>query len=99
MGADLSAHNPMEASDVAAEALANLHNGPTYVVGEHNRAASEFILSPHNRGALVSSMSESSAGIAGDEMLPAARLSRRLIGWGLLHRCQAAVVYVIDVAL
>ena len=70
MGADLSAHNPMEASDVADEALANLHNGPTYVVGEHNRAASEFILTPHNRGAIVSSMSESSAGIAGDEILP-----------------------------
>lgn len=70
MGADLSAHSPMDASDVADEALANFHNGPTYVVGEHNRAASEFILTPHNRGAIVSSMSESSAGIAGDEMLP-----------------------------
>lgn len=30
----------------------------------------DFILTPHNRGAIVSSMSESSAGIAGDEMLP-----------------------------
>lgn len=72
MGADLSAHNPMSSTDVADEALANLHSGPTYVVGEHNRAATDFILSPHNRGALVSSMSESSAGIAGDEMLPMA---------------------------
>ncbi len=72
MGADLSAHSPMDSSDVAAEALANLRNGPTYVVGEHNRAAADFILTSQNRGAIVSSMSESSAGIAGDEMLPMA---------------------------
>ncbi len=72
MGADLSAHSPMDASDVADEALANLQNGPTYVVGEHNRAAADFILTSQNRGAIVSSMSESSAGIAGDEMLPMA---------------------------
>lgn len=72
MGADLSAHNPMEASDVADEALANLQNGPTYVVGEHNRAAADSILTSQNRGAIVSWMSESSAGIAGDEMLPMA---------------------------
>ncbi|MCY4133798.1 MAG: hypothetical protein OXG30_02645 [bacterium] len=63
MGADLSAHSPMDASDVADEALANLHNGPTYVVGEHNQAAADFILTSQNRGAIVSSMSESSAGI------------------------------------
>ena len=83
MGADLSAHNPMDPSDVAHEALANLHNGPTYIVGEQNRAALGFLLSS-DRGAVVSLVSDASAQIGGSENPPMApRLDRPAPGGGL----------------
>lgn len=63
MGVDFSGQTVMEPADVAAEGLANLDQGPVYIVGEHNQAILDYILNS-DRGAVVSAMSAASAQIA-----------------------------------
>jgi uncharacterized protein len=42
----------MEADAVAQEGLDNLENGPTWIAGEHNRAAVKFMCTPDRRAAV-----------------------------------------------
>ena len=43
----------MESDDVAQEGLDNLENGPTWVAGEHNRAAARYMCTPNRRAAVT----------------------------------------------
>ncbi|SEH72516.1 Short-chain dehydrogenase [Mycolicibacterium rutilum] len=43
MGVEYDPQTQMLSEDVAAEIIANVGNGPTYVVGEHNRAVAEQV--------------------------------------------------------
>jgi short-subunit dehydrogenase len=63
MDADFEGQTTMAPDDVAVEGLANLHAGPVYVVGEHNRQTLPFLLS-EDRRTIVAGMSEASAKIA-----------------------------------
>ncbi len=63
MGVDFSDQTVMDPDDVAIEGLSNLHSGPVYIVGEHNRAILNYILTS-DRAAVVSAMSAASAGLA-----------------------------------
>jgi uncharacterized protein len=42
----------MEADEVAQEGLDNLENGPTWIAGEHNRAAVKFMCTPDRKAAV-----------------------------------------------
>ena len=63
MGVDFSGQTVMDPDDVAVEGLSNLSRGPVYIVGEHNRAILNYILTS-DRGSVVSAMSAASAGLA-----------------------------------
>ena len=63
MGVDFGDQAVMDPDEVAVEGLANLQQGPVYIVGEHNRAIFDFVLTS-DRASLVSAMSEASARIA-----------------------------------
>ena len=63
MGVDFGDQVVMDPDDVAVEGLANLREGPVYIVGDHNRAIFDFVLTS-DRASLVSAMSEASGRIA-----------------------------------
>lgn len=63
MGVDFGNQTVMDPDDVAVEGLANLQQGPVYIVGDHNRAIFDFLLTS-DRASLVTAMSEASALIA-----------------------------------
>lgn len=55
MGLDLAApgRRVMESDDVAQEGLDNLENGPTWVAGEHNRVAAQYMCTSDRRAAVT----------------------------------------------
>jgi uncharacterized protein len=56
----------MSAEDTAAEAVANLSNGPTWFVGDQLRVASEFLRSV-GRNEAVNLMIQSAGGLMGND--------------------------------
>jgi uncharacterized protein len=52
LGLNMEGMPVMEPDDVAAEGLANLENGPTWIAGAHNREAAKFLCTPDRKTAV-----------------------------------------------